>query len=164
MKNTTIFTTILLLFITITLKAQETTWFDANWQVTTEDMAEYYRPAPEKKGDKYWIADYYKDNTIQMEGFSYNTTPNEELYDGLVIYYHPNGKPFHKANYKNGKNHGVRNAYYDTGELQQTGNFVNGKRVGIWKTFYKSGKIETKGKYKNNEKVGIWKTFHKNVY
>ncbi len=48
----------------------------------------------------FWIVDYYKNGQIQMEGFSTVNIPNEEIFDGLVLYYHANGKPFHRANYK----------------------------------------------------------------
>ena len=157
---------IVVLFVglfTTSLTAQETIWFDVNWKETTKDNASYYRPAPEKKDNGYWIVDYYKNGQVQMEGFSTNNTPNEEQFEGLVMYYHENGKPFHKAHYKNGKLNGQRKVFYETGELKEHGNYVNGKREGSWKTFSKKGKIKTKGRYKNGEKVGIWKTFYKNI-
>ncbi|CAM1373483.1 conserved exported hypothetical protein [Tenacibaculum litopenaei] len=160
-------TWILVLFVglmTTSLTAQETTWFDANWQVTTKDNAKYYRPSPKKIKDGYWIVDYYQNGKVQMEGFSSVNTPGEENFEGLVTYYFENGTPSHEANYKDGKLHGIRKVYYESGELKEQGKYKNGKREGIWKTFYKNGKIKEKGKYKNNEKVGVWKTFYKNVY
>ena len=144
--------------------AQKTIWFDKNWQETSEENSEYYRPEPKKLRNGYWIVDYYKNGQIQMEGFSTVNTPNKEEFDGLVIYYHPNGNPFHKAHYKNGKLDGVREVFYESGELKEQGRYKKGKRQGVWKTFHKTGKIKTKGKYKDNEKVGIWKTFYKNEY
>lgn len=163
MKNSTFYLLLFVGFLTLSVSAQDTTWFDANWQVTTKDNAEYYRPTPQKKGNGYWIVDYYKNGKIQMEGYSSSAVPLEEEFDGLVTYYHDNGKPFHEANYKNGKLEGVRKVYYESGELKEQGRYKDGKRDGIWKTFYKSGKIESKGKYQDGEKVGIWKTFYKNV-
>lgn len=164
MKTSTLLIAMFVGFLTTSVTAQETVWFDANWNATTKDKAIYYRPAPQKKGDGFWIVDYYMNGTKQMEGFSLIAEPHKEQFEGLVLYYHQNGKPFHKANYEKGKLHGKREVYYESGELKELGRYVKGKRNGVWKTFYKNGKIETRGKYRNGKKVGVWKTFYKNVY
>ncbi len=162
MKN--LISTILFSFFFSSLIAQEIIWFDKNWKETSKDESVYYRPSPKKIKNGFWIVDYYKNGQVQMEGYSTVNKPNQEKFDGLVIYYHENGKPFHKANYKNGKLNGVIKVFYETGELKEQGEYKDDKRERIWKTFYKSGKIQTKGKYKNGDKVGIWKTFHKSIY
>ena len=151
-------------FLSTTVTAQNTTWLDENWQETSKENYQYYRPAPKEIKKGFWIVDYYKNGQVQMEGYSTSKELNKEMFDGLVMYYHANGKLFHKANYINGKLDGDRKVFYETGELKEQGKYTNGQRDGIWKTFYKNGKIETKGKYRNNEKVGVWKTFYKNVY
>lgn len=155
------FTFFLISFFTLSVSAQETIWFDKNWQETTKDNSFYYRPDPKKMKEGYWIVDYYKNGQVQMEGYSTVKTPNKEVFDGLVTYYHENGKPSHKANYVDGELNGVRKVFYESGELKEQGRYKNGKRQGNWKTFYKNGKIKTKGRYKDNEKVGVWKTFYK---
>ncbi|CAL2088578.1 MORN repeat variant [Tenacibaculum sp. 190524A02b] len=166
MRNSTLLFVILVGFLTTSLIAQEKTWYDANWQETTEDLAVYYRPEPKKIKDGYWIVDYYKSGQVQMEGFSSVNAAAEgkEKFNGLVTYFHSNGKVSHKANYKNGNLHGVRKVFYETGELKEQGKYKNGKREGVWKIFYRNGKIKEKGKYKNGEKAGVWKTFYKNTY
>ncbi|WP_086031138.1 toxin-antitoxin system YwqK family antitoxin [Tenacibaculum holothuriorum] len=164
MKTSTLILLMFVGFLTYNVTAQETIWFDANWKETNKENAEYYRPTPKKQDNGFWIIDYYKNGNVQMEGFSKTNVPHEEKFDGLVLYYHKNGKPFHKANYKNGVLDGVRKVFYESGDLKEQGKYKEGKRDGIWKTFYKNGKIETKGKYRNGEKVGVWKTFYKNVY
>jgi antitoxin component YwqK of YwqJK toxin-antitoxin module len=164
MKNSTLLIVMFIGFLSTTVSGQDTVWFDENWQETTKENHEYYRPVPKEIKDGFWLVDYHKNGQIQMEGYSTNKNPNEEVFEGLVIYYHPNGKIYHKANYASGKLDGVRKVFHETGELKEQGKYTNGERNGIWKTFYKNGKIETKGKYRNNEKVGVWKTFYKNVY
>ena len=164
MRTSTLIIALFIGFITNSVTAQDTIWFDKNWHETTKGDHEYYRPAPKRMNNGFWIVDYYKNGQIQMEGFSTVNIPNEEVFDGLVLYYHANGNPFHRANYKKGKLHGIRKVYYESGELKEEGKYEEGERVGIWKTFYKNGKIETKGKYRDNEKVGVWKTFYNNVY
>lgn len=162
MKTSAFLITLFVGFLTVSVTAQQTIWLDKNWQETTKESHEFYRPTPQKKDNGFWIVDYYKNGQVQMEGFSSVSTLNEEVFNGLVTYYHINGKLFHKANYKNGKLDGIRKVFYETGNLKEVGKYVNGKRNGVWKTYYENGKIKSKGKYHNNEKSGVWKTFYKN--
>ncbi|TYQ00447.1 MORN repeat protein [Tenacibaculum adriaticum] len=164
MKTPTLLIAMFFGFLSTSLIAQEITWFDINWQITTKDKGEYYRPKPKKVENGYWLTDYYKSGQKQMEGFSTIDSPFKEEFDGLVTYYHPNGNIFHQVNYKNGKLDGFRKIYYESGELKEEGQYTESKREGVWKTYYKNGKIESRGKYRDGEKVGIWKTFYKNVY
>lgn len=164
MKTSTLVFLMFVGFFTSTITAQNTIWLDANWQKTTKDNAVYYRPTPKTKDNGFLIVDYYKNGNVQMEGFSLTNTLHKEKFDGLVNYYHSNGKPFHKAHYKNGVLDGVSKVFYETGDLKEQGKYKDGKRDGVWKVFNKNGKIKTKGKYRDGEKVGVWKTFYKNVY
>jgi len=164
MKTSTLLITIVVGFLTSSLTAQETVWFDSNWKVSTKEKAIYYRPTPKKMNNGFWIVDYYISGKKQMEGFSISAEPNQEKYQGIVYYFYENGNDFQIVNYVEGKPDGKFSEFYESGELQRTGKYSDGLREGVWKTFYKNGKIETKGKYRKGEKVGIWKTFYKNVY
>lgn len=164
MKTSTLIITIIVGFLALTLNAQETVWFDANWVVSTKEKAVYYRPVPEKKNNGFWIVDYYISGKKQKEGFSTIAKPNKELYHGNVKYFYENGNKFQVINYVNGKPEGSFSEFYNSEALEITGKYSNGLREGIWKTFYKNGKIKEKGKYREGEKVGVWKTFYKNDY
>jgi hypothetical protein len=190
MKSSTLLITLVFGFLLLSLSstAQETIWFDSNWNLTVKENAAYYRPSPKKMKNGFWLIDYYRNGTKQMEGFSFISSPNNEKFNGLVHYFFENGKIFQSVNYKSGVIHGARKIYfssgalkseavyedgkiigsfsefYTTGELKETGEYEEGKREEIWKTFYKNGKIQMKGKYREGEKVGVWKTFYKNVY
>ena len=150
-------------FLTSTLTAQDTVWFDSNWNLTSNENATYYRPVPKKIDAGYWIVDYYISGKKQMEGFSTTNEANKETYVGLVTYYHENGQKFQMVNYINGKPVGRFSEFYDSGELKRSGKYDNGLREGSWKVYHKNGKIQEKGKYSSGEKIGIWKTFHKNI-
>ena len=139
MKASTIIILVFMMFITNSLFSQKI-WFDADENLTNERNGVYYRPAPKKVKNGYWISNYYKSGKLQMEAFSENKTPLKEKYRG------------------------IRKIYFETGELKKEEFYDNGKPEGVWKTFYKNGKIKTKGKYRNGEKVGVWKTFYKNVF
>ena len=162
MKTTTLLIVFVVGFLTLSLSAQETIWFDSNWNVTTKDKAFHYRPAPKKMDKGYWIVDYYLNGVKQMEGLSTTNEPNKEMYIGTVNYFHENGNRFQEVFYVDGKPEGKFSEFYDSGELKTSGRYKEGKREGAWKTFNKNGKIKEKGRYNKGEKVGIWKVFYKN--
>ena len=164
MKTSTFLITMFVGFFITSVTAQETIWLDANWQKTTQDKASFYRPAPQQKDNGFWIVDYYKNGSKQMEGFSTTNTYDNEQFEGLVKYYSANGKLTHELNFFNGKLEGSRKEYHDSGELKEHAKYKDGKRDGVFKSYYKNGKIESKGKYREGEKVGVWKTFYKNDY
>jgi antitoxin component YwqK of YwqJK toxin-antitoxin module len=163
MKTTTLIIVLVFGFLTASLTAQETIWFDSNWNVTAKEKAAYYRPAPKKMKIGYWIVDYYVSGTKQMEGLSKTKEPNKEMYVGLINYFYENGKIFQIVNYMEGKPVGNFSEFYDTGQLKKSGKYENGLREGSWKVYLKNGKIQEKGKYSKGEKRGIWKTFYKNI-
>ena len=154
---------IIIAFLTMSLTAQNTVWFDSNWNVSVKEKAAYYRPAAKKIEKGYWIVDYYISGKKQMEGLGKTNIPNKEIYIGVVKYFHENGKIFQDVYYNEGKPEGKFSEFYDTGELKRTGKYQNGLRDGSWKVYYKSGKIKEKGKYKEGEKRGVWKIYYKNI-
>ena len=162
MKSSTLLIAIMVGFLTSSMCAQETVWFDSNWKVSIKEKAAYYRPSPKIKDKGYWIVDYYVSGKKQMEGFSTVSIPNKEMFQGKVKFFHENGKVYQNVHYFEGEPEGSFSEFYDTGETQRVGHYSKGLRDGIWKTYYKYGKIQSRGKYKNGEKVGIWKTFYKN--
>jgi antitoxin component YwqK of YwqJK toxin-antitoxin module len=143
---------------------QGTVWLDNGHNETTEKKGVYYRPAPQKKKNNYFIIDYYRNGNKYREGSSKYATANEENFKGVVTYYHRNGLVSKKEKYKRGLLNGVFTEYFLSGEMKVDGKYVDGEKSGTWKIYYKSGKIKSKGKYRDGEKVGVWKTFYKNVY
>ena len=55
MKSSTLLIAIMVGFLTSSMCAQETVWFDSNWKVSIKEKAAYYRPSPKKKDKGYWI-------------------------------------------------------------------------------------------------------------
>lgn len=139
MKTSTMFIIMFVVFMTTSLTAQQKTWLDTNWQVSTKENATYYYTKT-KLTNGFWIKGYYKSDNLYLEGLSKIPLLNKKEFQGVV------------------------NFFFETGQLKQQQFYLEGKKEGVWKTFYKNGKIKTKGKYRNDEKVGVWKTFYKNVY
>jgi hypothetical protein len=163
MKTSTLLIVIVIGFLTSSINAQETVWFDSNWSLTEKEKAVYYRPAPKKTDKGFLIVDYYISGKRQMEGLSTTDQPNEEMFAGVVNFYHENGTKFQEVYYLNGQPEGKFSEFHDSGELMRTGKYENGLRQGNWKVYYKTGKMNEKGRYKDGEKVGIWKVFYKNI-
>ncbi len=87
-----LFTSALLaLVLSINVYAQEKTYFDENWEKTTQENMEYYRETT-PKGKLTLIKDFYKNGTLQMEGLASDTTPSNEVFEGKVTWYTPKEK------------------------------------------------------------------------
>lgn len=109
---------LLALVLSINGYAQETTYFDENWEKTTKDNMAYYRET-EAKGKLTLIKDFYKDGKLQMEGLASDTTPSNEVFDGKVTWYTPEGKVMSTVTYSNGKQVGPSQSYDATGRLME---------------------------------------------
>ncbi|GGF36989.1 toxin-antitoxin system YwqK family antitoxin [Echinicola rosea] len=103
---------------------QDTTWFDQDWEETTKDSAAFYRPTPQPKGNGFSLVDYYISGAMQMEGIS--LSKDEEVFEGVVKWYHENGQLKQKATYETGVLHGEFVDYYN-GEPYATAQYTNGK-------------------------------------
>ncbi|WP_117614874.1 hypothetical protein [Chryseobacterium sp. BLS98] len=79
------------MLVFITGHAQQKIYFDKNWEKTTPDKMEFYR-VTEPKGNLTLIKDYYKNGTLQMEGLASDTSPGNEIFQGRVTWYTPEGK------------------------------------------------------------------------
>lgn len=178
-----IFTSITLLFIlsfTFSYAQKDTIWFDANWNETTKNKANFYRCHCNKVDNGYWFIDYYISGAKQMEGLSLDK--DIEIYHGIVKWYHENGNIFqivnykngilfgtlqvfyengklkNKSTYRNGKIEGKWSEYFENSKLKETGMYLKGQKDGLWKTYYYNGKLKSEGKYVFNRKIDIWKT------
>lgn len=109
---------LLALVLSINVYAQEKTYFDENWEKTTQDNMEYYRETT-PKGKFTLIKDFYKDGKLQMEGLASDITPNSEVFDGKVTWYTPEGKIMSTVNYSNGKQVGASQSYDDKGRITE---------------------------------------------
>ena len=185
MKTRSLLCFLVVVFLTTNLTAQDTKiWFDSNWSLTTKEKAIYYRPAPKKINNRFWIVDYYMDGTIQMEGHSLTNIVDKEKFDGLVKYYfengilnqeifykagvvfggrkiyYPSGKLKNKRTYRYGKIEGTFIEYYETGEILEKGDYKHNLREGRWRVLNKDGTTKEKGNYRRGKKKGMWKVFY----
>nr|WP_315033667.1 membrane-binding protein [uncultured Chryseobacterium sp.] len=112
----TLTTALLALVLSISVYGQEKTYFDENWEKTSQDKMEYYRETS-AKGKLTLIKDYYKNGTLQMEGLASDITPSNEAFEGKVTWYTPEGKTMSTTTYSNGKQVGPSQSYDVNGKL-----------------------------------------------
>ncbi len=74
--------------------------------------------------------------------------------------FHPNGKPFIVATYKDGKAHGKWLYYYDRGFLLQEQEFVDGLKHGIWYQYAHNGVMQHLWTYEHDLLNGIHQSWH----
>lgn len=109
-----------------------------------------------------------------------------KVHEGEWKYYHLRSDTImNLENYKNGKLHGIKKVYYNTGLIAEEANYIQGVKDGPYKkvaengvvleeTNYKKGEYHgpavfreaagdkyTVGEYKNGKSVGIWKFYDK---
>ncbi|AZB20258.1 membrane-binding protein [Chryseobacterium indologenes] len=104
------------LVLSMNVYGQEKTYFDENWEKTTQDKMEYYREST-SKGKLTLIKDFYKNGTLQMEGLASDTTPGNEVFDGKVTWYTPEGKVMSTTTYAKGTQIGPTQSYDVNGKL-----------------------------------------------
>ena len=138
----------------------DTIWFNSNWKETSKKDAPFFRLKPTKKGDAYYVVDYFMNGSKQMEGLS--KYPGKDMFIGPITWYYENGKIFQIAYYENGIQNGNRKVYYENGKLKTDSNYLKGRLDGKWKTFYENGNIEETGSYVNGQKEGHWETYYIN--
>lgn len=94
--------------------AQEKTYFDENWEQTTQENMEFYRET-QSKGKLTLIKDFYKDGKLQMEGLASSTTPGSEVFEGKVTWYTPEGKIASMGTFSGGKQVGPAQTFDEKG-------------------------------------------------
>jgi antitoxin component YwqK of YwqJK toxin-antitoxin module len=132
-----IFSILLFLSFSEALHAQQKIYFDEYWEVTTIENMEYYRETY-KEGNLIRIKDFYKNGQVQMDALASDASIGNEVFEGEVKLYHPNGKVETIENYKNGKSVGIYKTFDQEGRIIKDYNYTES---GIF-----SGKFYT---YKN---------------
>ncbi len=77
--------------------------------------------------------------------------------DSIVQMFYENGKLFYQVPYRNGKQNGWYEQYYENGSVWSKDFRVDGKTIdGNYISLFDNGKINQEGAYKNGHQVGKW--------
>jgi TonB family protein len=130
--------------------AQDTVYYNRNWQVTVAYKAYYFRL--KWRQDQGWkVKDCYLSGKTQMEGAYADDSCN--IKSGAFSYYNEKGQLTHACNYKGDELNGPDMLYYDNGQLRTKGNYKNGEEVGEWLGFYTTGKPSAVARFKKGKQV-----------
>lgn len=103
------------------------------------------------------ITYYYPDGTLRAVELR-----KDGEYDGLSKFYHENGTIRSEQLYENGKRTGAWRFYYSDGKLNAEENFKNGKLNGNLKMYWENGKLRNEMNYKNGVVDGTVRFYHSN--
>jgi hypothetical protein len=130
--------------------AQDTTYFDAGWKVTTVDSASYFRK--KLRNDSGWqVTDCFISGKTQMTGFY--TDDSCKIEQGEFSWYDNKGNLYHLCHYNQGKSEGSKTLYYPAGGKRTEGVNKGGNKVGEWLAYYRSGKLSGKAQFEDGNQV-----------
>jgi TonB family protein len=129
--------------------AQDTTYFNASWKVSTADQASYFRK--KVKTDSGWqVTDCFISGKPQMAGFY--TDDSCKVSQGEFTWYDDKGNLYHRCSYVQGKAEGRETLYYPGnpgGHKRTEGMNKADKHTGDWTGYYPSGKLSARVRFKD---------------
>jgi antitoxin component YwqK of YwqJK toxin-antitoxin module len=87
----------------------------------------------------------------------WKTVNGEEVKDGPMVIYRPNGLKMMEGNYRDGKQDGQWTLYYESGGKKSIDHYKDGEQEGDHVSWYENGQIDAKGQYKNGQQDGVWR-------
>jgi len=130
--------------------AQDTTYYDANWKVSTAVNASYFR-LKLKKATGWQVKDCYISGKPQMEGAYSDDSCT--INQGAFSYYDEKGHLYHVCHYEQGQLEGDEILYYDNKQIRTEGKNKDGKCDGEWVGYFPSGKISARASFYDGEQV-----------
>ena len=67
-----------------------------------------------------------------------------------------------KGNFKDGKQEGLWEYYYESGKFRQKGNYVDGKLEGLVEEYYENGQLYYERNFKDGKEEGLSKYYREN--
>jgi hypothetical protein len=100
---------------------------------------------------------YHPNGSVALE-----CTFGNNLYQGTLKYYYPDGTLSGLEQRKDGHFHGHSKFYHENGRLKSEQHHINGKRTGTWRFYYPNGNMHGKEHFKNGKLDGMHKYYHEN--
>ena len=154
------FVLIILSSLNISLFAQDTTYFNSDWEVTVKNNSYYYR-IDQKLNDKYSRTDYFT-STSQKQMVGQFTSLDPEIKSGIFKWFYSNGELKHIGEYKNNNETGEHIWYYDNGQIEAIENYTIGVLNGSFKEYHTNGKISIETSFVEGDQEGFTKYFREN--
>ncbi len=126
-----------------------TVYYDAAWEKTDKESAEFYRKAYKNEKELWVVKDYFlKTNVLQMEGvYSDKKFKNK---NGIFTYFFDNGEKKSKVNFNDDKKDGIWESWYLNQTLYSRGLYKNGAMEGEWNWYFENGQKSSSEQYLND--------------
>ena len=113
-------------------------YFDKLDSVYVSDLGMFGTPST-----VVFCSDNHKDVIQFYSNFTVRSTERltDEVRNGRVFFYFPNGSPQVEANFKDGAEDGPYIVYRENGIPYYQGNYQQGQRVGIWEFYDEEGNL-----------------------
>ncbi|MBI36122.1 MAG: hypothetical protein CL568_00885 [Alphaproteobacteria bacterium] len=90
---------------------------------------------------------------LDEHGYLLKGSYKEGKEEGVWEFYYDNGLIYSKSTYKDGKLHGDYEEYFSNGQLERKLTYKNGKLEGVWEEYYENGQLNYKITFKNGERI-----------
>ncbi|MCX6180414.1 MAG: hypothetical protein NT150_00610 [Bacteroidetes bacterium] len=104
----------------------------------------------------YWSINYNTHQKYLLKKMNFEN----EMAEGKVTYYYPNGSRVMEGNFVSGRFEGLVCKYYPTGEKYADINYKNGQRSGTQTLFYRNGVIKQTREYIDEIENGYYKAYY----
>ena len=88
---------------------------------------------------------------LRFQNGRYYEDGKDTPFTGRVTKSYPNGKPWYKRGYKEGKKHGPTIEWFPNGQKKYEMSYEDNRRTGIWTYWDQKGKMTAKREYENNQ-------------
>lgn len=171
-------------FVYTRTQVNDTVYYNSYWQICERPFAEYYRLGI-VSFDSLWsfvgqVRDYFKDNTLVMEG-NYSNSGTRE---GKFVFYYTNGKISAKGEFHKNLAAGVWGFFYENGQKKASIVFADSSDFSVHEFFDQqgnslcrdgacyfelemiagtklAGKYLVKGEFTKGKRTGTWKYYSK---
>jgi antitoxin component YwqK of YwqJK toxin-antitoxin module len=141
---------VLLLFNTLSSQSQNTIYYNSKWETVSKKVYYQYYREYTKTDSGYAVKDYYRDQTVQMEGL-YSDKKMKSRTGYFTYYSQYNGKSS-EGRYENNVQVGTWRFYDNNGNLSSVRKYDSeGKLNGTSTSYHENGAVYSKVKYKHGK-------------
>lgn len=134
--KTSILALLLIFFGSVSLYAQDTTWFNSRWKECPADEAMYYHLESTTGGVTSYRDYYLSNNQLQNTGQYLNDKKH-----GESVWYHKNGQKSYQVSYVNGMEQGNYMRWHPNGVVEEKGEYRAGKKMPGYELFNEEGEV-----------------------
>ena len=106
--------------------------------------------------------DWYDNPSIQGGQIEYRRNYKDGKEDGLQEAWYESGQDKYRWNYKDGKEDGLQEGWYESGQVKYQDNSKDGKEDGLQKGWYANGQAQYRLNYKDSKQDGLQERWYAN--